>query len=65
MARERGSFSEEFKREAIKLVGRPGASKVVIAHDLGGGANLLGQWCRDVDVNVKAQACSRRYRSRI
>ncbi|MGF6273726.1 transposase-like protein, partial [Massilia sp. UYP11] len=27
MARERRLFSEEFKREAVKLVGQPGASK--------------------------------------
>jgi hypothetical protein len=38
MARERRLFSEEFKREAVKLVGQPGASKAAIARDLGIGA---------------------------
>ena len=43
MARERRLFPEEFKREAIKLVGQAGASKAAIAGDLGIGANLLGR----------------------
>ncbi|MFJ2988178.1 transposase [Collimonas sp. NPDC087041] len=46
MARERRIFSEEFKREAIKLAFQPGASNAAIARDLGVGANLLGRWCR-------------------
>jgi transposase len=50
MARERRLFSEEFKREAVKLVGQPGASKAGIARDLGVGANLLGRWCREANV---------------
>jgi transposase len=45
-------FSEEFKREAVKLVGQPGASKAAIARDLGIGANLLGRWCRDANVDA-------------
>lgn len=51
MARERRLFSEEFKREAVKLVGQPGASKAAIARDLGIGANLLGRWCREANVD--------------
>ena len=43
MARERRLFSEEFAREAVKLVGQPGASNAGIARDLGVGANLLGR----------------------
>lgn len=35
MARQRRSFSEEFKREAVKLVGQSGVSKADIARDLG------------------------------
>jgi transposase len=46
MGRERRLFSEGFKREAVKLVGQPIASKAGIARDLGVGANLLGRWCR-------------------
>jgi len=53
MARERRLFSEEFKREAVKLVSLPGASKAAIARDLGIGANLLGRWCRDANVDVE------------
>lgn len=34
MARERRLFSEEFKREAVKLAGQPGASEAGIARDL-------------------------------
>ncbi len=54
MARERRLFSEEFKREAVKLVGQPGASKAGIARDLGVGANLLGRWCREANVDGHA-----------
>ena len=54
MARERRLFSEEFKREAVKLVGQPGATKAGIARDLGVGANLLGRWCREADVDGQA-----------
>lgn len=55
MARERRVLSEEFKREAVKLVGQPGASKAAIARDLGIGigANLLGRWCRDANVDAE------------
>jgi transposase len=44
---QRRTFTEEFKREAVKLVRQPGASKAGIARDLGVGANLLGRWCRE------------------
>lgn len=50
MSRERRFFSEEFKREAVKLASQPGANKSAIARDLGiGAANLLGRWCRGLD----------------
>ena len=52
MARERRLFSEEFKREAVKLVGQTGASKAAIARDLRIGANLLGRWCRDANIDA-------------
>lgn len=54
MARERRLFSEEFKREAVKLVNQPGGTKAAIARDLGVGANLLGRWCRDVSGKTAA-----------
>ena len=62
MARERRLFSEEFKREAVKLVGQPGASKASIARDLGIGANLLGGGAETPTWMQKAQTCLRRYR---
>ena len=58
MARERRLFSEEFKREAVKLVNQPGATKAAIARDLGVGANLLGRWCRDVSGEPVARSGS-------
>jgi transposase-like protein len=51
MARERRLYSEEFEREAVKLVGQPGASKTAIARELSIGANLLGCWYRDANVD--------------
>ncbi len=54
MARERRLFSEEFKREAVKLVGQPGVSKAGIARHLAIGANLLGRWCREANVDGHA-----------
>jgi len=54
MARESRLFSEEFKREAVKLVGQPGPSKAGIARDLCVGANLLGRWRREANVNGQA-----------
>lgn len=47
MARERRVFSEEFKREAVKLARQPGASKAGIARDLGVGSNVLGRWFKE------------------
>ncbi len=44
---QRRTFSDEFKREAVKLVRQPGASKAAIARDLGVGPNLLGRWVRE------------------
>ncbi|MBB6135843.1 transposase [Massilia aurea] len=53
MARERRLFSEEFKREIVKLLGQPCASKAAIAPDLDIGANLLGRWCREANVDAE------------
>jgi Transposase len=65
MARERRLFSEEFKREAVKLVNQPGASKAAIARDLGLGANLSSRWCGTPVVRVRqAMAVSRRCQAR-
>ena len=42
---QRRRFTEEFKREAVKLTRQPGATKAAISRDLGIGANILGKWC--------------------
>ena len=47
MARQRRSFSEEFKREAVRLVDQSGASKAAIARDLGISGSLLARWYRE------------------
>jgi transposase len=44
---ERRQFTEEFKREAVKLARQPGASKAGIARDLGINANMLARWARE------------------
>jgi transposase len=46
---QRRRFTEEFKREAVKLASQPGASTAAIAYDLGINANLLGRWKRERD----------------
>lgn len=44
---ERRKFTDEFKREAVKLARQPGASKAGIAKDLGINANMLSRWTRE------------------
>jgi transposase len=46
---QRRHFTDEFKREAVKLACQPGATTTGIARDLGIGASLLGRWMRDRD----------------
>jgi transposase len=53
MVRERRLVSEEFKLEAVSLVGRPGTSKTAIARDLGIGANLMGRLCREANIDAE------------
>lgn len=49
MARQRRSFTEEFKREAVKLVSQSGSSAADIARDLGVSGSLLARWCREAE----------------
>jgi len=49
---QRRHFTEEFKREALKLARQPGATKSAIARDLGIGANLLSRWAREQDGEI-------------
>lgn len=44
MTRTRRSFTDEFKREAVKLVKQPGAMVTRIARDLGIEASVLRRW---------------------
>ena len=54
MARERRSFTKEFKREIVKLAGQPGASAEWIARDLGISVYLLERWSRDAAAAITA-----------
>ena len=47
----RRKFSAEFKREAVVLASEPGAILSHIARDLGIGANLLGRWRRELNID--------------
>lgn len=44
MTRRRRSFTDEFKREAVKLVKQPGAMVTHIARDPGVEASVLRPW---------------------
>ena len=53
MASQR-KFSDEYKREAVRLATQPGVTKSQVASDLGINANLLGRWCKDYSANGEA-----------
>jgi transposase len=40
----RRKFSDEYKREAVRLATQPGVTKSQVAQELGINANLLGRW---------------------
>ena len=44
---ERRQFTDEFKREAVRLASQPGISKAGISKDLGINANMLHRWVRE------------------
>ena len=44
MTRTRRSFTDEFKREAVKLCKQPGATVTSIARDLGIQTSVLRRW---------------------
>lgn len=46
MSRARRQFTDEFKREAVRLCNEPDAVVTQIARDLGIGENLLRRWVR-------------------
>ena len=43
---ERRQFTEEFKREAVRLASQPDISKAGVSKDLGINANMLHRWIR-------------------
>lgn len=49
---ERRRFTDEFKREAVRLARQSGASKAGIAKDLGIGPNMLARWAREFEGKV-------------
>ena len=51
---KRRKFSDEFKREAVRLATQSGVAKSQIGRELGINANLLGRWCRDYAANGAA-----------
>ena len=50
----RRKFSDEYKREAVRLATQLGVTKSQMASDLGINANLLGRWCQDYSANGEA-----------
>ena len=56
---ERRQYTNEFKREAVKLARQPGATKSAIARDLGIGVNLLARWAREQQGTVTALSSGR------
>ena len=47
---QRRSYTEEFKREAVRLVTTGGHSESQVARDLGVSRSLLGKWRRQLEV---------------
>ncbi len=47
----RRKFSDEYKREAVRLATEPGVTKSQVGRELGINANMLGRWCRDYSSN--------------
>jgi len=47
----RRKFSDEYKREAVRLATEPGVTKSQVGRELGINANMLGRWCRDYLAN--------------
>jgi len=47
----RRKFSDEYKREAVRLATQPGVTKSQVGRELGINANMLGRWCKDYSAN--------------
>ena len=44
---ERKKYSAEFKREAVRLAGQGGVSRVKVAQELGLNVTMLARWVRE------------------
>jgi len=47
MTASRKQYSDEFKREAVRLATTPGNSMASVARDLGVNRSLIGHWVRN------------------
>ena len=56
---ERRQFTDEFKREAVRLASQPGISKAEISKDLGINANMLHRWVREQEGNPSKDLAAR------
>ena len=54
MPEKRCNYTEEFKREAIRLVTEHGYGVAETARNLGINANRLGRWKRECDTKTRA-----------
>ena len=54
MAEKRRNYTEEFKREALRLVTEQGYGVAETARNLGINANMLGRWKREGDTKASA-----------
>jgi transposase len=54
MAEKRRIYTEEFKREAIRLVTEQGYGVSETARNLGINTNMLGRWKREFDTRASA-----------
>jgi transposase len=54
IAEKRRQYTEEFKREAIRVVTEQGYGVSETARNLGINAHMLGRWKRDFDTNGSA-----------
>ena len=54
MAEKRRHYTEEFKREAIRLVTEQGYGVSETARNLGINAHMLGRWKRELDTKASA-----------
>jgi len=51
---QRRKFSDEYKREVVRLAVEPGVTLSQVGRELGINAGLLGRWCRDSTANGSA-----------